>query len=206
MESTIIIFLGYESLVGKDTVGEIMVNNYGFTRLSFADAMKEELAKQLNIDVKLLQIPGKEKEKYRKQMIEFAEAERAKNPFVWINKAFEPYMNPQLRTFKSGYKLVITDHRRESEVYWYYEMWRILEVQKLQWKNIPKYQPQLQLKLLHIIRPGIKDKDTLTHYALGLAKGIDLIYPGFIDATIHNDSTKERLKEKIENCLKSILI
>ena len=196
---TNIIFLGFEQHCGKDTVGEILVKNYNYKRVSFADAVKLELAEKLNIDVKILQQQGPEKEKYRSQMIEFAESERKKNPYVWINKAFEPYMT-NLKTFKPNLNLVVTDFRRDAEVEWYYSIWT--EIQKrnsLYYKN-PKYKAELDLKLFHIIRPELegKDKDTLTHKTIGLVYGIELVYPGFINSVIYNDSTIENLELKIQ--------
>ncbi len=200
MEKTTIIFLGFEKGAGKDSVGEILVSDFNYTRISFADAMKEELAKQLNIDVQLLHKQGKEKEKYRQKMIEFAEEQKKKNPYIWISKAFEPYLT-KTKTFKPGLKLVVTDHRREIEVEWYYKLWQEVQQQKSLYYKNPKYEPDLELKLFHIVRPEVNDPDILTHKAIGVAKGIDLVFPGFIDTVIYNDSTLEILKEKVRLAL-----
>jgi hypothetical protein len=77
---------------GKDTVGEVCVKN-GFVRIGFADIPKIELAKTLNIPVQYLIEQGPMKEKYRGNLIEYAESKRKENPFYWIDKAFEPYLN-----------------------------------------------------------------------------------------------------------------
>jgi len=202
---TTIIFLGYEKGCGKDTVGEILEKKHGYIRVSFADAMKIELAKELGIDVELLHKQGKEKEKYRKKMIEFAEEKKLKDPYVWLNKAFEPYMT-KTKTFKPGLKLVVTDHRREIEVEWYFKLWNEIQQRKsLSYKN-PKFKPVLELRLFHIVRPGVKkDDDVLTHKAIGMTQGIDLVFPGFIDTIITNDSTIEVLEKKIETILEENL-
>ena len=194
-----IIFLLGEAGVGKDSVAETFIEK-GFTRVSFADALKKEFANKNEIDVSILHIQGKEKEKYRKKIIEFAEAARAIDPLIWLTKAFEPYINPTTHSFKDGLKLVITDFRRNAEVEWYLKVWE--EKMKLYFERNAKFS-QLDLKLIHVIRPGINDPDILTAHAIGMVYGIDLVHPGFIDAIINNDSTKEVLKEKVNNLLNS---
>ena len=72
-----IIFLLGEAGSGKDTVGKEFVK-LGYTRVSFADAMKQQYADLNNIDVQDLQIQGLKKEIHRPKLIEFAENERKK--------------------------------------------------------------------------------------------------------------------------------
>jgi len=195
-----IIFLGFEQGCGKDTLGKILVEEHGYTRVSFADAMKHSLAKELGIDVSLLLNQGKEKEKYRKEMIKYAEEAKITDPYVWITKAFEPYMENY--SFKDNLKLAVTDFRREIEVMWYYTLWKEINNRKEIWPNIPKNQINVNLRMFHIQRPNINDKDVLTHKAIGLVKGINLCNPGFLNGVISNDSTITSLKKKLLQILK----
>lgn len=196
---TKIVFLLGEAGVGKDLVAQEFVDN-GFTRVSFADALKEEYAKEAGIDSSILHVQGKEKEKHRKKLITFAEAARAKDPLVWLNKAFEPYIDPVTRAFKDDVSLVISDHRRDAEVQWYYNIWKEVEARKAQSRN-PEKHIKLSLSLFHVVRPDVIDLDTLTAKAIGTVYGIDLANPGFISAVINNDSTKDMLKEKLKKLM-----
>ena len=195
---TSIVFLLGEMGVGKDTVAEEFVKN-GFVRVSFADALKQEYAHQNNIDVRILHTQGLEKESHRLKLIEVAEEARKKNPLVWLNKAFEPYIDPSTHMFKKDVKLVVSDNRRVSEVEWYYNLYT--EINHTNDERGEHICSSLKLALFHIVRPKIVDSDTLTALAIGTAYGIDLAHPGFINAVINNDSTKEALKEKIKNLI-----
>lgn len=195
---TSVVFLLGEAGVGKDSIAEEFVKN-GFIRVSFADALKQEYADQNNIDVKILHTQGLEKESHRLRLIKFAEAARAKDPLVWLNKAFEPYIDPLTRAFKKDIKLIVSDHRRNAEVEWYYNLYaKISRMNNLE--RGYSYFP-LRLGLFHVVRPGTNDPDVLTALAIGMAHGIDLVNPGFINAVINNDSTQEVLKEKIKNLM-----
>lgn len=193
---TNIVFLLGEAGVGKDTIAEEFVKR-GFKRISFADALKKEYSLQNNVNVKILHTQGPEKENHRLKLIEFAEAKRAKDPLVWINKAFEPYVNPLNGIFHDNLKLIISDLRRESEVDWYYNLWMQVELSE---KELTKKIP-LELNLFHVVRPGIKDTDILTAKAIGKVHGINLVVPGFLSGVINNNSTLIKLKEKVENLI-----
>lgn len=164
---TKIIFLLGEAGSGKDTVGNEFVKK-GYTRVSFADAMKQEYADKIGIDVQELHVQGPKKEFHRPGLIEFAEAARAIDSLIWLKKGFEPFQDSN-KKFKEDLKLVVTDFRRDSEVDWYYEMLQSGEV---------------DLKLFQIAREDVGDKDVLTHYTIGKVKGINKVNLGFIDAVI----------------------
>jgi len=182
MKQTKIVFLLGIAGSGKDTVGKTL-SDKGFTRVSFADAVKQEYAKLINIDINELYIQGPKKESHREGIIAFAEGEKLKDPLVWLKKAFEPYIEDG--EFKEGLKLVVTDFRRDCEVDWYFNVWSdIKEFEEREGVLSTKKYP-INLRMFYINRPEVIDEDVLTHYAIGKVQGINKAQPGFIDATIH---------------------
>ena len=186
---TQLVFLLGESNVGKDTVGAVFIK-HGYTRVSFADLVKEEYSKLHNIPLEQLHEPGEMKEKHRPGLIEYAEAKRKINPYYWLEKAFEPFVNKDL-SFKPNLKLVITDCRRFAEIDWVYAK-----------KNLTLIDPSFDIKLFHIRNPRTVDSDVLTHFAIGYAYGCN-VDPDItmIDGIIMNDSTREDLTNKVESCI-----
>lgn len=68
MEKTLIVLCGYKGS-GKDTVGEWLVENHGYTRLAFADAVKDTSANVLGLERSLfydLETKDKLLEEYNK--------------------------------------------------------------------------------------------------------------------------------------------
>jgi hypothetical protein len=191
MRSKIIFLLG-EARVGKDTVGAEFVN-HGYSRVAFADAVRLEYSKLNNVPIEHLMNQGPEKEKHRPGIITLAERERAIDPEVWINKAFEPFIENGV--FKPETKLVVTDMRRISEVLWYIE----------RKKEAFFINHNIDFGLFHVTRKGIEDTDHLTHYAIGYAKGYSsaTAYIGgpLIDGTIENNVSTEELKRKVQNII-----
>jgi len=185
MKTTKIIFLLGESRSGKDTVGKAFLK-HGYIRVSFADIMKEEYAKQIGIDVSELHIQGPKKESHRAGIIQFAEAARAIDSLTWLNKAFEKYRDID-GSFKEGLKLVITDFRRDSEVDWFYDLWSTIRSFEYNSNPMLTKEHYIDLKMFYILNPDSGDTDVLTHYTIGKAFGINKIYPGFISGTIHNN-------------------
>jgi len=175
-----IIILAGVKQSGKDTTGEELIKN-GFKRIAFADAAREGLAKKLNIPLEYLTNNGSNKEKYRNDLIEFAESKRKINKFYWIEKAISPYLNDN-KEFKDG-KYVITDFRRLSEVEWY---------EQLKEQNI-------NVKIFLIERPGAKDNDYLTLQTLAT-----IAREGYIYDKIINNSTKKELNKKIKHQILNI--
>jgi hypothetical protein len=195
-KTNICFLLGYAG-VGKDTVGEIFVK-HGYTRVAFADLVKQEYATLNNLDYNKLQTDREYKETHRLGIIEYAESFRKKDPNYWINKAFEPYIDPLINNFKEGLKLVITDCRRSGEIDWVLNQKQYIDSLNEQHSSIRHY---VNITLIQIINPNIIDPDTITHYTIGYAHGIQQMYPNFIDASIYNDKTLLDLERKTSECI-----
>lgn len=209
-EPTTIVFLLGESLSGKDTTGALMVKEHGYTRVSFADAVKIDVANMNNIDVQDLHRQGPIKEKYRSAMIGHAEAERAKDPLIWLKKAFLPYQNEDGH-FKKGLKLVVTDCRRESEIDWILQQKEYIhniEYSNRAQSKIP-VNHYLTIRLFLIDRANKPvDQDIITHkcisYALGMHKGLkEVTQVRLMDGIIHNNGTLEQLEAKVEKIVET---
>jgi|ERR1035437_1599019 phosphomevalonate kinase len=170
-----IVFLLGTSQSGKDTIGEELTNN-GYTRIGLADKAKEELAEKLNIPVDFLINQGPEKEKYRGELIKFAEDKRTENRFHWIEKAVEPYLNEE--TFLKEGNYVFTDIRRISEIEWFEKV-----------KDLG-----VNIKIFLVIRPGIVDNDYLTLQTIAKT-----LREGLVTDKIMNDGSLIELKTKIKN-------
>lgn len=201
MKKTNIVFLLGLSLSGKDTIGKMFINK-GYTRVSFADALKEEYAKRNNLDVNDLHKQGPIKEAHRAGMIELAETEKLSNPLIWFDKALEPYRNED-GSFQEGLNLVITDCRRECEIDWLVGFKQtIKELEDQMSRNVPEHiRHYVNAKLYIVDRPGNVDNDGLTHACIGYARGIDVSLPhiNLLDARILNDGDLEVLQRKIDN-------
>ena len=184
MKTTKIIFLLGTAGSGKDTVGRMFVNK-GYTRVSFADTLKEEYANHLGIDVSLLHKQGPQKEKLRAGIIKYAEDKKKTDPLIWLNKAFEKHRDTNGQ-FKDGIKLVVTDFRRDCEVDWYYNLWEQIQEYEFHEELHKKKKHPIDLRMFYINR-DTTDKDPLTHFTVGKVHGINKVHQGFIDAVIHNN-------------------
>jgi hypothetical protein len=100
---------------GKDTVGKILVDRFGYKRYAFADALKDELSQVLNVprsvmdtnDGKMLIVQG---QTVRQHLIEYGQEQRRKDPLVWVKKVCQ-------KISREGEPLVvITDWRMPNEV------------------------------------------------------------------------------------------
>lgn len=76
------IFLLGEMTAGKDYVGQVLIN-IGYTRIAFADALKEEVAAMHNITVAEL---NANKAKYRKELQAHGAARRRENINYWVDR------------------------------------------------------------------------------------------------------------------------
>lgn len=98
---------------GKDTVGNYLVQNYGYERIAFADILKEEVSETYGIplhyfhdrEIKDSFIPYTVKT-YRQLLIEYADERRAEDPNYFVKRAV-----PKIKRDKT----VITDCRFYNE-------------------------------------------------------------------------------------------
>lgn len=93
---------------GKDYIGAQLVENCGYTRLAFADALKQEVADRHGITLVEL---NKNKSKYRAELQQHGKDMRAKDLLYWVNKV------EAIRETIPG-PVVITDCRHVNEAEW----------------------------------------------------------------------------------------
>ena len=100
---------------GKDTIARVLVEDCGYTRVAFADAIRAELAAegvtQPPDDEK--EVPGPDGESYRDKLIARGEVRRAVDPDHWV-KALAPVLD----TLPLDADVVISDCRRQNEMEW----------------------------------------------------------------------------------------
>ena len=111
---TIIALSGYAGS-GKDTLGRELTRDHGFTRVAFADAMKQGAAEHYGFPVALAHsTEGKRMWLHdhampiHQALISFGEMARRKDPDVWIR--------PVLAKIDKTARVVITDCRFKHEV------------------------------------------------------------------------------------------
>lgn len=199
---TTIVFLLGDSGVGKDTAGERFVKE-GYTRVAFADKVKEEVANHYKCSLDDLHIQGPVKETWRPIIIDWAEKKREIDPNHWIREAFKPFLDSE-GYFREGEKIVITDMRRKSEVDWVLEeKKKINEVNAFMINSGMRH--YVEIKLVYITRPGHESGDALTSYTIGYAEGINKVFfPKLIDFKIINDKDKDVFIKKIDFVINEI--
>lgn len=137
----IIILIKGFSHSGKDFVGNILCEEYGYKRFAFADSLKKLVADKYKCDVNILHSQkGKLetcyddylKRTYRQILIDEAREMRNVNPDVFVIHCCE-----EIRKIASNSKIVITDWRYENEL------------------AVLKYTfPNAKIHTIHLIRKG----------------------------------------------------
>lgn len=104
---------------GKDTLAKLLVDNHGYYRRAFADALKEDIAHLLygtssKKGVKELEA-NKHKPEIRALLQSYGVAQREKDPHYWIRECLNRYQG--VRAYKGGALtgLVIPDVRFKNE-------------------------------------------------------------------------------------------
>lgn len=115
MTDKIILMLGHQSKVGKDTLADELVKRAGFTKIAFADKLKEICA-----DLFFIPLHEFYDEKLKNEVVEQYGITRRRilqivgqgmfqvDKYVWVNHAIEKFGNLE--------KIVITDFRFPHEI------------------------------------------------------------------------------------------
>lgn len=103
---------------GKDTAARTLSARLGYTRIAFADALRDEVFDRYGIrlgdDDKDKPLPAYGLRSYRDLLIEHAQERRAQNPDYWVER-----VDAQVREYrKFGIRVVVTDVRLPNEVRW----------------------------------------------------------------------------------------
>lgn len=103
---------------GKDTAARALSARLGYTRIAFADALRDEIFDRYGIrlgdDDKDKPLPAYGLRSYRDLLIEHAEERRAQNPGYWVER-----VDAQVREYRQlGIRVVVTDVRLPNEVAW----------------------------------------------------------------------------------------
>lgn len=115
---SIILLRGY-SKSGKDYIGQILCNNYGYKRFSFADSLKEIVSEKYKCTIDILHSQdGKNsicqndmnKRTYRQILIDEALYYRSINPNIFAEKCCKTILHAKTD------KIIITDWRYENEM------------------------------------------------------------------------------------------
>jgi hypothetical protein len=110
MKRKLIGLIGY-ARAGKDTAAAPLIAN-GWTRLAFADQLKEDIGKAIGMPVQAM--TAEQKEFWRPLLVEYGRARRAQHPDYWIwqvESALKMNVCP-------GDPVVITDVRYLNECHW----------------------------------------------------------------------------------------
>lgn len=103
---------------GKDTAARELSSRQGYTRVAFADALRDEVFDRFGIrlgdDDKDKPLPAYGLRSYRDLLIEHAQERRAQNPDYWVER-----VDVQVRAYLSlGIRVIVTDVRLPNEVAW----------------------------------------------------------------------------------------
>ena len=103
---------------GKDTAARELSFRQGYTRVAFADALRDEVFDRFGIrlgdDDKDKPLPAYGLRSYRDLLIEHAQERRAQNPDYWVER-----VDVQVRAYLSlGIRVIVTDVRLPNEVAW----------------------------------------------------------------------------------------
>ncbi len=170
-----IIIIGGYSGSGKDTVGDYLVKNHGYTKISFADDLKKFVSDKYNLPIKyFLSQTGKKRflssgKTVRDLLIEEGQIQRDKDENVWVKKVLQKILTEKFD------KVVITDFRFPNE--------KLYLEEKL---------TEYSFTSIRILRDTIEKVDSPTEHMLDTFQ---------FDFTLTNNESKDDLYFKIENIL-----
>lgn len=176
---------------GKDTVGKILIEEYGFNRFAFGDGIGEIIQKYFP--------EAWEGGKPRKHYQHIGQQLRVLNPDVWINYLLTKVKEGELNSYQTWeqwvhnpkpFNVVVTDGRQVNEA----------EKLRKEGYLIVRVTTDSAIRLARMEALGdVFNKEDLLHET---ELNVDLIDP---DVEIFNNGTLEELKDNIQKMLGGIL-
>jgi hypothetical protein len=122
MSQPLIILISGWAHAGKDSVAKILVESYDFQKIAFADPIKQQVARDLDIPLewcydqerKAALLPNNSERTLREELICVAEAARATDKEVWARSIGEKIQKAIQRGKR---KFVISDWRHLEELW-----------------------------------------------------------------------------------------
>lgn len=122
-----LVLIGGKSCSGKDTIGKYLCQKYDFKRMAFADKLKDDVAKEYNINRNLFDIQEYKNEyqvnskTLRELLIDYSFKQKEKDQDIYTKKVLDeinPFdnKNSPLSIYETKFNnIVITDFRFEHE-------------------------------------------------------------------------------------------
>jgi len=119
-QKPLVVMLGHQAHVGKDTLGEFLIKHDNFTRFGFADKLKQVVADlygfttdQMHGDLKNVD-DSRYEITPRRVLQDFGQEQRSRFPDIWADYVFRQIENQTLVSSINN-KFVITDFRFPNE-------------------------------------------------------------------------------------------
>jgi hypothetical protein len=174
----IIIFIRGFAGAGKDTLGKIFVDRFGYTRLAFADFLKVMVSQKYNVPLELLhsqqgklEVCPETGKTWRQILIDEAAEQRAINPDIFASMCADAIHRLSI----DHDKFVITDWRFPNEFSILYDRF-----------------PTAHIRTIHIRRKSQNGISPVQHSSEYLLVNI---VPDFI---VNNSGTEDSLAERAE--------
>lgn len=106
-----IVLIG-EMGAGKDFIAEILSRRFGYYRLAFADALKEDIADLMDTTVEDV---NKNKAIYRRILQEYGQLRRVFDEDYWVKRVISTIEEYQQSNIRNKRSFVVTDCRHENE-------------------------------------------------------------------------------------------
>jgi hypothetical protein len=122
MSQPLILLISGWAHAGKDSVAKILVESYDFQKIAFADPIKQQVARDLEIPLewcydqerKAALLPNNSERTLREELIRVAEAARATDKEIWARAVGEKIQRAIQRGKR---KFVISDWRHLEELW-----------------------------------------------------------------------------------------
>jgi hypothetical protein len=122
MSQPLIILISGWAHAGKDSVAKILVESYDFQKIAFADPIKQQVARDLDIPLewcydqerKAALLPNNSERTLREELIRVAEAARATDKEIWARAVGEKIQKAIQRGKR---KFIISDWRHLEELW-----------------------------------------------------------------------------------------